>query len=71
MEAATLTPAQESVLELLDMIYSDEIDGINEPFVDAKDRLNVIIQDGKKVVEFIFAADGSKYESKILNPDEI
>ena len=71
MEAATLTTAQESALELLDMIYSNDIDGISEPFVDDQDRLNVTIQDGKKIVEFIFAADGQKYESKILNPDDI
>jgi hypothetical protein len=67
-----LSEAQSAWLDLLDDVYPNTIEAIGEPYINPAGAAEVQFQDGKKLVQFTLLGDPpDRYESKILNPEEI
>ena len=72
--AEQLTEAQQAWLDFLNSpgVYPDGVDAIAEPETDEDGNAFVIFQDGvKKVKMTLFGDPPDRYESQILNPDEV
>lgn len=51
---------------------TDQIDAIGEPYVNDDGNPEVIFQDGVKKIQFTLIGDPpERYESKILNPEDV
>jgi len=69
---AALSEAQTAWLEFLDDVYPNTIEAIGEPYTNENGDAEVQFQGGQKLVKFTLLGEPpDRYESKILNPDDI